>query len=50
MKRIEKVTFAIMTGLALVLLIGILTSCVSKHQKCAAYDKDKTHECCGESK
>lgn len=50
MKRIEKVTFAIVTGLALVLLIGILTSCVSKHQKCAAYDKVENNECCGESK
>ena len=50
MKRIEKVTFAIMTGLALGLLIGILTSCSSKHQKCAAYDKIETNECCGECK
>jgi hypothetical protein len=50
MKRIEKVAFAIMTGLALGLIIGILTSCVSKHPKCAAYDKVEIHECCGESK
>ena len=50
MKRIEKVTFVIMTCLVLGLLVGILTSCSSKHQKCAAYDKDEIHKCCGECK
>jgi hypothetical protein len=39
MKRTEKITIAILTGLCIGFLIASATSCVSKHPKCAAYDK-----------
>jgi hypothetical protein len=44
MKRTEKIIIAILTGLCLGFLIGAATSCVSKHPKCAAYDKVQTIE------
>ena len=50
MKRTEKIAISILTGLCLALVIGMLTSCVSKHPKCAAYDKVEKHECCQKSK
>jgi hypothetical protein len=39
MKRTEKIVITILTGLCIVFLIASATSCVSKHPKCAAYDK-----------
>jgi hypothetical protein len=44
MKRTEKIAIAILTGLCLGFIVGMLTSCVSKHPKCAAYDKVQTIE------
>jgi len=44
MKRTEKIVIAILTGLCIVFLIASATSCVSKHPKCAAYDKVQTIE------
>ena len=38
MKRTEKITIVILTGLCLGFLMTTLTSCVAKHPKCAAYD------------
>ena len=50
MKRTEKIALLILTGLCLVLMVGMLTSCVSKHPKCAAYDKVEINGCCKSDK
>jgi len=47
MKRTKRMTIIILTGLCLGFLTGMLiTSCVSKHPKCAAYDKCENNTEC----
>ena len=44
MKKSEKLAISVLIGLCLGFINGMLTSCVSKHPKCAAYDKVQTIE------
>ena len=42
MKKTEKLILSIMTGLLIGFIVVTSTGCVSKHPKCAAYDKIET--------